>query len=151
MSGNLNRTFRKNLKTFLFLFVLLRFPVKSDPDDTVQTFRVQLDREFVSGLSSDASLCKVFQPPVNRAESFWVGMKPIPEMNPKVRFVVVHRCRKSLSASAFKKFLQKSFDCEDNRFVQVIQLKVDAQLRRPIDRKFDSMQRIFVCKQFFYG
>ena len=119
MPKNGNRRFGQNLRKILFLIVLLRFPVRSDPEEIVQTFRVQLDREFVSGLSSDASLCKVFQPPVNRAENFWVGMKPIPEMSPKARFVVVHRCRKSVSASAFKKFLQKSFDCEDNRFVQV--------------------------------
>ena len=113
--------FRAKTTIQFFVIFILKFGAKSS-EEFVQTFRIGLEHDFVSGLSSDASLCKVFQPPAPpdiRLDQYWVGMKSIPETSDNARFIVVHRCRKSLQQNVFKKFLQRAFDCEDSRFVQV--------------------------------
>jgi hypothetical protein len=61
-----------------------------------------MNREFVAGLRFNTNLCKVFQPPVDRAGNFWIGMNPIPETSPKARFIVVHQCRKSAPQGLYR-------------------------------------------------
>ena len=86
----------------------------------VKTLKVQLDQEFVAGLWLETNLCKIVEPPVDRIGSFWIGMNRIPETtSSKVRFMVVHQCRRSTPQGLFKNFLQRAFECEDTRFVQV--------------------------------
>ena len=120
-----------NKYTQFALFLLLLKDVEAF-DEEIKTFKVQLDQEFVAGLWLETNLCKIFEPPVDRSGHFWIGFNRINRFNKinqfdripettssKVRFMVVHQCRKSAPQGIFKNFLQKAFECEDTRFVQV--------------------------------
>ena len=94
--------------------------VTGNATEETKILRLQMKNEFVPGLGFDSNLCRLFQPPVDRAGNFWVGMKSLPETNRKARFIVVHQCKKTIPQGLFNNYLHNAFECEDSRFVQVL-------------------------------
>ena len=104
----------------LLISLIILYSISGNASGVTKTLRLQMKNEFVTGIGFDSNLCRLFQPPVDRAGNFWVGMKSLPETNLKARFMVVHQCKKTIPEGLFKNYLHNAFECEDSRFVQVL-------------------------------
>lgn len=82
---------------------------------------IKLKNQFVAGLFPDFNLCQIY-PPVSftRDNRFFTGAKPNPEVSGYVRYIVLHKCRwANKQDSLYSTYLNKAYECEDTKFVQV--------------------------------
>jgi len=105
-----------SLLLFLNMYIAFSANVKFDSRESV-IFKI--NDGFISGLTQDLNLCKVFQPPLLSIGHFWMEMKPLLSTNQHVRFMVLHQCQKPTVEGIFNNFLQKAFECEDSNYAQV--------------------------------
>ena len=82
---------------------------------------IALNSQYISGIIPDYNLCQIFRPisEENDQRLFYQAV-PNEHVSKNVRYIVIHKCRWSTNQDTFYgPFLDRSFECEDTRFVQV--------------------------------
>ena len=82
---------------------------------------IALNSQYISGIIPDYNLCQIFRPisEENDQKLFYQAV-PNEHVSKNVRYIVIHKCRWSTNQDTFYgPFLDRSFECEDTRFVQV--------------------------------
>jgi hypothetical protein len=84
---------------------------------------IKFTNEFIPGLLRDYNLCQIYKPLSLEGDGkLFTGSKTNnPEsISGHVRFIVLHKCRYSSQQDTFYgSFINRAFECEDTRFVQV--------------------------------
>ena len=76
---------------------------------------------FTFGLFPNYNLCQILSPvSVNNDKKIFVDARPNLNVLKNVRYIVLHKCQeKSNQDSFYGPYLNRNFECEDTRFVQV--------------------------------
>ena len=98
---------------------------------------IGLNNQYISGIFPDLNLCQIFTPiSVENDNKIFFEAKPNLDVSKHVRYIVLHKCRWSSKQDSFYgPYLNKAFECEDTRFVQVsaILTGISTNLVQPLD------------------
>ena len=87
----------------------------------LETTVIKLNNQYLPGIFPDYNLCQIY-PPVSFKQDgkLFTGAKPNFDNHDNLRYIVLHKCRRSSKQdSLYDTYLNKAFECEDTRFVQV--------------------------------